>query len=265
LAQRYEKQILPLVWQPTEIPIAMEYQLAGIQWIEFKETASQENFNQLADVMRRLLGGVTLAQATSDKPIAKESTIPPIHEKEEPVPASGGLDFTFSRAKTVSAIALGGSVISSVITQSGLNKDQQDLVNGELKWLFNAVDNFLKIRKREVPRSQAVAAEIPKTARPPDGTNQLLSSLDDFDIQLWEGQLGSMLTRIKTHLKNLDILLDREVKMGEAGKGDVYLQNQIMGARLDIVKILQEMAQLMNQAYGIFVTSPEKLVQFLQQ
>ena len=35
LAMRYQKQIVPLIWRPTDIPVAMEYQLAGIQWIEF--------------------------------------------------------------------------------------------------------------------------------------------------------------------------------------------------------------------------------------
>ena len=134
-----------------------------------------------------------------------------------------------------------------------------------LKWLFSAADNFLKVRRNEIDRGQRIAISIPPNATRsnPQADNCLLSSVDDFDLKIWEGQVESAFKRIQTHLRNLDILLEQEAKKGDAGKGDVYLQNQIKGARLDIVKILQELAQLMNQAYGILVTSPDQLVEFL--
>jgi hypothetical protein len=265
LAQRYDKQIVPLMWRNTPIPVGMEYQLAGIQWIDFKETASPDNFNELAEVLGRLIGGDSLAQATSDKPIAKESTIPAI-PKEEAVPAGprqlGGL----KKKPTVSPIALGGAVISGVVTTFGLDISDQDFVNNELKWLFSAADNFLKIRRGEINRNQPIAAPIPPDAqKQPQANNQLLSTIGDFDMQIWEGSIESGFKRIDTHLKNLNILLNQEALKGEAGKGDVYLQNQIKGARMEIVKVLQEMAQLMNQAYGIKINSPDQLIQLLQQ
>jgi hypothetical protein len=262
LAERYKKRIVPLMWRTTEIPVGMEYQLAGIQWIDFKETASQKNFNELADVLQRLIGGASLTEATKDKQIAKESTIPPVAKEE---PTSGGLVLTLGTKKIVNPIAIGASVTSSVVTQFGLNTASQDAVDLELKWLFSAADNFLKVRKNEIKRSQPIEVDIPPTAQPPQGSNQLLSSLNDFDLQIWEGQLESMLTRIRTYLRNLDILLDRLANMGDAGKGDVYLQNQIRGGRIDIVKILQDMAKLINDAYGIRVTSPSQLLQMLEQ
>ncbi len=264
LAQRYQKQIVPLIWRPTQIPVAMEYQLAGIQWIEFNELATPDKFNQLAEVLQGLVGGASLSEASSGKQIVTESKVPAPVPEAAPVPA-GGLVLDLRKKKTVSPIGLGGSVIASVVTQFGLPVEQQNLVNAELKWLFGAADNFLKIRKNELARSQAISIKIPPTAQPPQGSNRLLDSLDDFDLQIWEGQLESMLTRIRTHLRNLDILIERQANMGDAGKGDVYLQNQIKGSRLDIVKILQEMAQLLNQAYGIRVTSPDQLVEFLEQ
>jgi hypothetical protein len=262
LAERYKKRIVPLMWRKTEIPVAMEYQLAGIQWIDFNETASQENFKELADVLGRLVGGASLTEATTDKPIAKESTIPAIPTEE---PAAGPRQLGgLKKKQTVSPIALGGSVISSVVTTFGLDTSDQDFVNGELKWLFYAADNFLKIRRGEINRSQAIAVDIPSNAqRQPQANNQLLSTVDDFDLQIWEGQIESGFKRIDTHLRNLNILLDQETRKGDAGKGDVYLQNQIKGSRIDIVKILQEMAQLMNQAYGVLVTSPDQLIQLL--
>ena len=215
----------------------MEYQLAGIQWIDFKETASTENFNEMADVLRRLVGGASLTEATTDKPIAK-ATIPAI-PKEEPVTAGprqlGGL----KKKPTLSPMAIGGSVISGVVTTFGLDTADQDFVNLELKWLFSAADNFLKIRRGEINRSQPIAVPIPADAqRQPQANNQLLSTVDDFYTQMWEGQIDSGFKRIDTHLKNLNILLDQEARKGDAGKGDVYLQNQIKGARIDIVEDL---------------------------
>ncbi|RME47146.1 MAG: hypothetical protein D6796_08050, partial [Caldilineae bacterium] len=97
----------------------------------------------------------------------------------------------------------------------------------------------------------------------PNADNRLLPSLDDFDLQMWEGQIEAAFKRIQIRLKNLDILLEREAFKGEAGKGDVYLQNQIQSERLHIVKTLQELAQLMKQAYGIFVSSPDELLELL--
>lgn len=83
-------------------------------------------------------------------------------------------------------------------------------------------------------------------------------------MELWQGQLESGLKRIQTHLRNLNILLDQEAQKGSAGKGDVYLQNQIRSSRLEIAQVLREMADLIQQAYGILVMSPEQLVELFE-
>lgn len=264
LAQRYDKSIVPLVWRTTEIPVAIEYQLAGIQWMDFKEDGSAKNFNDLAEVLRRFLGGTTLTEAASHSDIATESTIPAL-PKLETVSAGPRQLSGLKKKPTVSPIALGGAVISSVVTTFDLDTTDQDFVNGELKWLFYATDNFLKVRRGEITRNQAIGTPIPPDAqRQSQANNQLLNTIDDFDLQIWEGQIDSGFKRIDTHLRNLNILLDQEAKKGDAGKGDVYLQNQIKGARTEIVKILQELAQLMSQAYGIKVTSPDQLIEYLK-
>ena len=272
LAETHGKKIVPLMWRQTEVPVAFEYSLAGLQWIDFKETASQENFDQLADVINRLLGGSSMAEATSDKQVAQEPVVPAMDKGGPQAPADSGrqlggrrkLGGGLKKKQTVSPIALGGMVISSVVTTFGLDVEEQDFVNKELKWLFSATDHFLKIRQGEVDRAQPVPVTIPEDAeRDAAANNQLLSNIDDFDMQLWEGQIESGYKRIDTYLKNLNILLDQEAFKGEAGKGDVYLQNQIKAARIDIVKILQEEAQLMNQAYGVLVTSPDQLIELL--
>jgi hypothetical protein len=263
LAERHGKKIIPLMWRKTDIPVAFEYALAGIQWIDFNETASQENFDELADVVKRLISGSSMTEATSGKEVAKESPIRPIPKVETAAPAPGKL-IKLKKKPTVDPMALGGAIISGVVTTFSLDVETQDLINKELKWLFSACDHFLKIRRDEADRSQPVPISIPPTAQQSNANNQLLSTIDGFDMQIWEGQIESGFKRIDTYLKNLKILLDQEAFKGEMGKSDVYLQNQIKAARLEIVKILQEMAQLMNQAYGILVTSPNELYDFLQ-
>lgn len=166
--------------------------------------------------------------------------------------------------QSVSPLATGGSVISSVVVPLNLDADDQAFVNTELRWLFNAVDHFLEVRRGEIDRDQPIGVAIPEEAeRDKHADNCLLNGAAKFDLQIWEGQVESGLKRIDIHLRNLNILLDQEAKKGEAGKGNVYLQNQIKGGRIEIVKVLQEMAQLMNQAYGVLVTSPDQLAELL--
>ena len=268
LAQRYQRQIVPLIWRATEIPVAMEYQLAGIQWIDFAETASQENFSQLAEVLSGLIGGTTLEELANKNEIVKASTIDAeILEIETSAQTESGRRLgNLRKRQTINPMAVGGSVISSVVTTLGLDTDDQDFVNSELKWLFSAASNFIQIRRGAIGRTQPVKVEIPPDAeRSPQADNALLDSVNDFDLQLWEGQIESAFRRVHTYLRNLDILLDQEAMKGDAGKGDVYLANQIKSARLEIVKILREVALLMNQAYGILVTSPEQLIQLLEE
>jgi hypothetical protein len=92
-----------------------------------------------------------------------------------------------------------------------------------------------------------------------------LSTLDEAFLQIWTDQLEILFKRINIHLKSLDILLDQQAKMGVAGKGDVVLQNDIICERISIVKATQEIAELLYQAYGILVTSPNQLIEFLEE
>jgi len=54
-----------------------------------------------------------------------------------------------------------------------------------------------------------------------------------------------------------------EAERGPAGKQDLELQNNIKSGRREIVKIVNEIAQGMNQAYGVLVTAPEELLDLL--
>jgi len=130
-----------------------------------------------------------------------------------------------------------------------------------------------KICRTVIERSQPVQVSIPIDAeRLPEANNQLLTNpkslifyadFADMLEQLTNRDLKSQFARIDTHLRNLNILLNSEVNQGEEGKRNVALQYQIRAERINIVKILQEMAKLIDKLYGIFVASPEQLVEYL--
>lgn len=263
LAERYKKRIVPLMWRSTEIPVAMEYQLAGIQWMDFKQTASVENFNELADVLSRLLGGASLAEATSNKSIAKDALIPPIQKEEPTQISSSGKLGGLKKRSTIDPIALQGLVISSVVTSFDLDTEDQDRVNIELQWLFQATDNLLKVRNGQADANQPVTVAIPPQAEKKDikANNHILNP--SFPVA-FSSQIEALLKRIKTHLDNLEILLLREVQLGEAATENLGLQAEIKGKRIGIVMELQILAQLMRQAYGVLITSPSQLKELLE-
>lgn len=273
LAMRHNKQIVPLIWRTTEIPVAMEYQLAGIQWIEFNESATDQKFTQLVEVLQGLMGGSSMAEATSSTSIAKESSIPAVESTDgEAAPSPGkkrlgGGRRRLSGRKKKQAIAplgVGAAVISGVVTTFGLDVEEQDFVNTELKWLFSAADNFVKVRSGDADPSQPVSTPIPEDAEVEDNANNQLLMTNDFDLKILEGQLESKFTQIQKHLKNLDLLLEQEASEGPDAAGNVKLQNQIKSVRRQIVSITNDIAAGINQAYGVFVTSPDQLLEMLE-
>jgi hypothetical protein len=159
-------------------------------------------------------------------------------------------------------MALGGLVISGMIINYNLDSDSQDRYIPELQWLFSATDNLLKIRNGEAKASESVSEPIPPQAEIKDkrANNQILSA--SF-ASAFANQVEALFKRVKTHLDNLDMLLLREVQLGEAAKENLGLQAEINGKRVAIVKELQTLAQLMRQAYGILIISPEELAQLL--
>ncbi len=276
LAETHNKRIVPLLWRQTDIPPAFEYALAGIQWIDFKETTSEENFNQLAEVVTRLLGGATVTEAAQDKSIAVESPIPPIPKEAAPAPAGGERKLggrMLGGARTLGAtfkqnpLIINGKVISSVVTALDiLGPEDQDFLSEELKWLFNAMNHLYRIQRNEVGIDQPIPMPIPSEA-------QYLSEADDVllpqyrDSKLISSALNDIepaLGRINDHLSNLNRLLDREVFGGEEAKRNVNLQNQIKEQRLEIVRKLNQLAATAEFYYGIKVTAPRQLQDLLQ-
>ncbi|MCP4373717.1 MAG: hypothetical protein GY797_37295, partial [Deltaproteobacteria bacterium] len=197
-------------------------------------------------------------------------------------------------------LTFGETVIRNVVTTANLIEEDEQFVVGELEWLFCALDNFLQVyeivRKRvdqaktrvirnfalniqrdkemdriksqiwqeEIERSQSLFVPIPPEAqRSPQANNRLLSTNDEYYLNLWAFQTEGSVKTTNLRLRNLDVLLKREAKGGEAGKSNIALQNQIRDIRIEIARDLQDFSDLMNKSYGIFLTSPKKLLDLL--
>jgi hypothetical protein len=170
-----------------------------------------------------------------------------------------------SKKAAVSPTAIRGLIISGIVTQLELESDDREFVTGELNWQFSATDHLLKICRDEIDRSEPVPIDVPPDAeRLAEANNRLLTTIDDATLEGWKSWAETRLDWINAWLKELDILLGQEASRGIAGKSDLELQNKMKSKRIEIVQVVEEMAQLMNQAYGILVTSPGQIVELLE-
>ena len=200
-------------------------------------------------------------------PAPKSAGVSPLQpqlDKEKAV-STGRVLRGAKKKAAANPVALGGLIISGIVTSLDLEADDQNFVSGELTWLFSATDNLLKICRRETERNQPVTVSIPPDAeRSTEANNQLLTTIDDSILESWKSWLETRLEWIHSWLKELDILLGQEAGRGVAAKSDLELQNKIRNKRIEIVQVVEEVAQLTKQAYGILVTSPNQLVELLE-
>jgi hypothetical protein len=167
-------------------------------------------------------------------------------------------------------LALGALVISNVVTPLDLAVEDQNLISGEIKWLFSAIDHLLKLYNGEINRSQPIGEPIPPEAETiPEANNQLLDNwhVDNLnEVTLYFSGTSTLLSRLDVDLNRmLKPMLDQETHRGEAGKGDPVLQEQIKDRRVRIVETVQQAAEEINKAYGVLVSSPGQLRKFLEE
>lgn len=265
LAKMQTKPIIPLIWRPVaDTPMLKSY-LQGFDRIDFAETASIENFNKLATFLGKYFsktsavslpvvsGGGETVEVKSHKFILGNQQ--KLASTPKQTPQSSSVDY----------IALGNLLINAVIPLD-LDPDKQDVINGELKWLFSAADNLLRIGRKEVARNQPIAVPIPLNAQKlPTANNQLLSTLADYKVETFPYKVSGSFKILEIALNDLNKLFVRETSRGEAAKSDFSLQNDIKTYRLKIAKTLQEVAQVMNEAYGVLISSPNQLSNYLEQ
>jgi len=253
LAETHQKPIVPLLWRPTEIPVMFEYALAGVQWLDFKETASPENFDKLAAVIKKVLGQPAQAPPPATAPAPADSSA----RRGRGSAARTGR----GTAQEGFAVAAGG-VINKVVTQmSGFTTEEQDSINTELKWLFVAAEHFLKVQRGQAAPTAAAPVAIPPEAEAAAGVNNaILPNLDDFSIQMIETQIEGIIKQINIYLRNLAIELDKQAQLGGVDAASVALRNSISLQQKSIAERTLELAKLMQQVYGIKVYGPEDVL-----
>ncbi len=287
----YAKSIVPLIWRtiPGDLPKPMQNYLIGIERIDFTGTTSVENFNKLANTLSKYISGppsttftipgdvAEVTRVTGNKVIMDSATKTPgtPSQVEAPVSAGRRLGAMANKPtvtqKTISPLALGAQVVSNIIIPLELDPVDEEMIEGEIRWLFSAVDQLLRFLGSEVERSQPVTESIPPKAHIlPEANNQLLNTLSDDDLKLltirFEAKSSNLLTHLDLYLnRNLRQLLQKETQMGEAGKGDGHLQSQIKDTRIRAINTVQEIAQAIDQAYGIQVNSPNQLLEILER
>ena len=268
LAERHKKQIVPIMWRHTDFPTAIQYQLVGIQYLDFKETATEANLDKVTGVLTKLLGGVTISEAAPGEPVVESKAVP-VEPAAPPQPSARrpsrlGRGSRLKKKPQASAAIVGGTVMARVVTPLALDVEAQDTVNNELQWLFTAADHFLKIRQGETTRETPVRVDIPPDAETGnEAHNTVLVGIDDFSLQMIESQIESIIKQINIYLRNLTFELDKQALLGGAAASNIALMNSIKAQQTSIVERTQELARLMQQVYGVMVYSPDDLADFL--
>lgn len=254
----YAKPFVLLAWQPvTQPPRAWQSLLLRTnQRLEFNGQATTENFEKLVAALRRFVPAEMVSPSSASAPRPGGRRLSALSPQKE------------SSSTPLNPLALGAQVISGVITPLDLVLAEQEQLSEEIKWLFKAIDHLLKVQSGQFERTTPIDQAIPLTARRNETVdNHLLAHLTGQDLDDLTGPFRERvtpLTRLDTQLnRNLKHLLERETAMGEAGRGDAFLQSQIKDNRLEIAKILQELAKTAQQAYGVLVTGPDRLITIL--
>lgn len=297
----HARPVIALKWhEPVQVPVSMQPWLDHIeQQLDFAGETTPDNFDQLDHLLKSL---IDQRQPHAEKPLvqAKETgkkqiiqskaTEPSITQAPSIVPSSSGRRLgalsnkSAQKKSSIDPVAIGGVILANVVTPLDLTPPTQAFIEAELKWLFAAADNFLKIRHGEIDPSQPITLPVPpEVQKHAQANNQLLlsnvetlvkdwkvgtlESNVEYKLEEWQREIEQRLTRQieQIYLKQLNILLAREAGGGEAKKSNPYLQSQIKDQRIAIVKEVQQLAQIMNDAYGILITAPDQLLQFLEQ
>ncbi|MDX1523281.1 MAG: AAA-like domain-containing protein, partial [Anaerolineae bacterium] len=200
-------------------------------------------------LMQKHLDDREKGKVTSQPSSAEKST--PAKPKLQSRGAAATSTRRLTKKAPISSIALGGLIMSGIVTTLDLEEEAEDYVNTELKWLFNAIDNFVKVYRQEIDRVQAVSVPIPPDAvKTAQANNAILVHLSASDIESLHEPIERQLEQTNESIKMLNLFLDQEISGGLAAKTDIGLQNKIKDERLKIMKSIKQLAVLTEQVYG---------------
>lgn len=217
-------------------------------------------------------GNLTLnqgASTSSNNPTQEGPDTPALPSQAEPSELSSrsqGRLLKGRRPKREPLILL-QKVTTEIILPLRLEGDEQRFVEGELRWLFEALDHLYQIERGAQSVTAPVGVLIPETAeRVPTADNTLLPRYRHPDqvrqvvLELIEPDL----TSIQDHLKNLSLLQQQETAGGAAAQIDLNLLNQLRQQRLAAARLLPQLAVSAEHVYGVKVTAPQELVEYME-
>ena len=113
--------------------------------------------------------------------------------------------------------------------------------------------------------SPHIEAPLPQETERTSTTNKILSGLSIFNLENSAGDIKHTLDLIEKNFQILKDQLDRGISMGETGKRNVQLQNEIKSRRTNILREAQKIADVFAKIYGVEITSPGDLADWLEE
>jgi hypothetical protein len=260
LAEHHNKKILPLMWEDTSLPPSFQYQLAGTQYVSFHGMQAEENFNKIAEIITKLLGGSGISEAAAGEQAIQAAGITNKLASPSTQITSSGRPPRRGTAQEVSPIATGIGVMTKVVNRIvGFTIQEKDANNMELEWLFVAAEHFLKIRRGEVERTAGVPVDTPSEAETTQAAKNatVLASLNDFSLQMIESQIQGIIKQINIYMRNLAFELDKQAQLGGEAGSNIALKNSIDAQQKAIIERTQELAEQMQKIYGVKVYAPD--------
>ena len=216
LAQDANKTFVPILWRQTDFPNTIKYQLAGIQYIDFQETASDENFAKAVNAASRLLGQESIEEVMPNAPVLAPEIVPQ--------PKSATLLSGAKRKQILAVQVTRRGVANSLITPMRLADDSKEQYSEELGWLFTAADHLLRIRRGDEAPNAPIPVPVPQSAAG-SHANTMQGSMDDFSLKLTESQVTSIIKQLNIYIRNLNIELRKLAEVG--GENNAFTTNDL--------------------------------------
>lgn len=183
-----------------------------------------------------------------------------------------------------------GTAVVSQLTKKLMEKaaDPEKVANA-VNWVFSAVSNFFKIRKKE-KANDAPAPKPPELSPPaappaeikdveveaktmavqeiaqklehetPAAGGVHLAALDDFNMEQLATEAESLLKQIETYLGNLRFEEEKAAQFGGVTFAPPIVMNTIRIQQQEIAKRVVRLNQCMQKAYGVAAPDLEALV-----
>ena len=191
-------------------------------------------------------------------------------------------------------ISVGISLISSLATKLMQKASDPETVAASVNWVFSAVDNFIKIRKKQKPPDTPIspppaqsstapatvatpeeieqkvtrAEEILKSSgqplQSPDDKRLRLLALDDFSLVQLDKEIMSLMSQIETYFSNLNFEEEKAAQYGGVKFSPPIVMNTIRIQQEEIAKRIVRLNNNMQKAYGVSAPNLEALVEASQ-